>query len=87
MVLVVAPVDHRYEEKPAPASNMTSPPLQKVVGPLAVITGIASETFKVMFVEHAPGSVEVTVYTVDAVGLAITGEPVVWLSPVAGDQV
>ncbi len=37
---VVAPLDHRYELS-ADAVNVTDPPAQKVVGPPAVIAGVA----------------------------------------------
>ena len=39
MVWVVAPVDHRYEEYPAPASNVVDPPGQIPSVPVIVTTG------------------------------------------------
>ena len=38
MVCVVAAVDHKYPPVNSPASKVTEPPTQKVVGPFGVIT-------------------------------------------------
>ena len=46
---VVAPVDHKYEE-PALDVKVTLPPAQKVVGPPALIVGVAGNAFTVMAV-------------------------------------
>ena len=43
---VVAPVDHKYEE-PALDVKVTLPPAQKVVGPPALIVGVAGNGFTV----------------------------------------
>jgi hypothetical protein len=37
---VAPPGDQRYEEYPAPASSVTLPPWQNVVGPLGEIVGV-----------------------------------------------
>jgi hypothetical protein len=51
---VVAPVDHRYDV-PADAVSVTLPPLQKVVGPLAVMVavgaGLTVIVFEALFVQ------------------------------------
>jgi ferredoxin-like protein FixX len=39
IVCVVAPVDHRYDAKPAPASRVTEPPVHIDVGPVMVTVG------------------------------------------------
>jgi hypothetical protein len=38
---VVAPFDHKYDA-PLDAVNVTDPPVQKVVAPLAVIVGVGA---------------------------------------------
>jgi len=40
MLLVVAPLDHRYEE-PTDEVSVTLPPAQRVVEPVAVTVGVA----------------------------------------------
>ena len=66
MVWVVAPFDQLYETKPGPPSSVTLPPVQKVVGPLAVSTGVAGGLLTVTVVaaevpEHPPAFDTVTV--------------------------
>jgi hypothetical protein len=46
---VVAPVDHKYDE-PELEVKVTLPPAQKVVGPLAVMTGVAGNALTVTIV-------------------------------------
>ncbi len=46
MLCVVAPVDHKYVT-PALEVRVTLPPVQKVVGPPAVIVGCAGTGFTV----------------------------------------
>lgn len=60
---------------------------EQITAPLAVTVSVfTTETVVVATPEHEP-SVPVTVYTVVAVGLAMTVVPVVALSPVPGDHV
>ena len=64
MDCVVAPFDHRYETKPVPASSVTLPPWQKVVGPFGVITGEGrgnTVTIAKVEAEHPPAFAVVTV--------------------------
>jgi hypothetical protein len=49
ILAVVAPVDHKYEA-PALEVNVTLPPVQKVVGPPAVIVGVAGTALTVTIV-------------------------------------
>jgi hypothetical protein len=46
ILAVVAPEDHRYED-PELEVNVTLPPGQKVVGPPAVIVGVAGKALTV----------------------------------------
>ena len=46
---MVAPDDHKYVE-PILAVNVTPPPSQKVVGPPAVMVGVAGKPFTVTIV-------------------------------------
>ena len=47
ILLVVAPVDHKYEVLTLEV-NVTLPPAQKAVGPPAVIVGVAGKAFIVI---------------------------------------
>jgi hypothetical protein len=64
---VVAPFDHRYV-KPAGAVSVTEPPAQNVVGPPAVMAGVAGFAFTVTVTgaltaeQPVCASVTVTVY-------------------------
>jgi hypothetical protein len=46
ILAVVAPVDHKYVV-PGLDVNVILPPSQKIVGPLAVIIGVAGKAFTV----------------------------------------
>ena len=63
---VTAPVDHKYDVANG-AVSITEPPAQKVVGPPAVIVGVAGSGFTVTVIgalaaEVQPNCVSVTVY-------------------------
>ena len=76
--------DHTYVAAPEAVSVAEAP--AQIVGEFTVTTGFGLTVTVDVVVPVHPDNVPVIVYTVVAVGVAVTLAPVVEESPVAGDQ-
>jgi hypothetical protein len=69
----VAPFDHEYDW-PAVAVSITLPPVQKLVGPLAVIVGVNAPTFTLalpVLLQLVPSVMETFSVTGDCVAVNV----------------
>src|SRR3989337_1325803 len=83
MVCVVAPFDHEYPVKPAPASRTTEPPAHICAGPVIVTGGGVQFAARTTFENsEVPSATVVHAVSVKLVAVATIGSPTVtvgWL--------
>jgi len=86
-VVALIPVAGNQLYVPAPDATIgIEPPLQSAVAPVTVIVGVVPTAIVCTMVPGQPPLLPVTVYTVVTAALQMTEEPVVALSPYAGNQ-